>query len=138
VTDPDDPRDPRWCGLAWSEWHPLDGTAESGLVPPEAGLYRLRCRGRAELIYVGISDRLRSRLGGLRRARHRPLDYQGHSAAACVAAFEQRHEVVEVSWAPAGGTGRRELMGMEVDLIAACRARYGQSPACQFHGSPAE
>jgi hypothetical protein len=100
VTDPDDPRDPRWCGLAWSEWHPLDGTAESGLVPPEAGLYRLRCRGRAELIYVGISDR--------------------------------------VSWAPAGGTGRRELMGMEVDLIAACRARYGQSPACQFHGSPAE
>jgi hypothetical protein len=46
--------------------------------------------------------------------------------------------VVEVSWARAGDTGRRELMGMKVDLIAACRARYGQSPACQFHGSPAE
>jgi hypothetical protein len=28
---------------------------------------------------------------------------------------------------------RRELMGREVDLIAARRKRFG-SPACQFHG----
>jgi hypothetical protein len=29
---------------------------------------------------------------------------------------------------------RRELFGLEADLIAACRRLYGHSPACQFHG----
>jgi hypothetical protein len=33
---------------------------------------------------------------------------------------------------------RRALMGMEVDLIAACRTRFGASPACQFHGRALE
>ena len=90
------------------------------------------------MIYVGISDRLGSRLGGLRRARVRPPLYWGHSAAACVAGFEKQGEVVEVSWALPGGIDRRALMGLEVDLIASCRAWYGESPACQFHGGPLE
>jgi hypothetical protein len=123
-----DPLDPHWGGLAWSGWHGLDATAARGLIPREAGVYRLRCGGR--VIYVGISDRL----GGLRRARGRPPLYRGHSAAACVAGFESQDEVVEVSWALAGDIDRRALMGLEVDLIASCRARYGDSPACQFHG----
>jgi hypothetical protein len=29
-------------------------------------------------------------------------------------------------------------MGLEVDLIAACRVRFGDSPACQFHGRSLE
>lgn len=131
-----EPLDPHWGGLAWSGWHGLDATAARGLVPREAGVYRLRCGER--VIYVGISDRLSSRLGGLRRARGRPPLYRGHSAAACVAGFESQGEVVEVSWALAGDIDRRALMGLEVDLIASCRARYGDSPACQFHGVPLE
>jgi hypothetical protein len=42
-------------------------------------------------------------------------------------------KVVEVSWAVLEGLDRRALMGTEVDLIAACRMRFGESPACQFH-----
>jgi hypothetical protein len=84
------------------------------------------------LIYIGISDRLSSRLGGLRRARGRP-DKRGHYGAACVAAHEERGKVVEVSWVTASDLDRRELMGREADLIAAHRKWFG-SPACQFHG----
>ena len=126
-----DPHDLRWGGLTWSEWHQLD-SAEARPVPREAGLYRLRCRGEPELIYIGISARLSSRLGGLRRARGRP-DKRGHYAAACVAAHEKQGKIIEVSWATVGDIDRRELMGREVGLIAAHRKRFG-SPACQFHG----
>lgn len=138
MADNRDPQGPRWSGLEWSGWHRLDDTAAPGLVPREAGIYRLRCQGRPELIYVGISDELSRRLGGLRRARCNPPSYKGHSAAACVVAIERHVGAVEVSWALTGDMGRRELMGLEVDLIAACRARYGDSPACQFHGRPLE
>lgn len=136
--DSSDPRNPDWENLAWSPWQHLDATAEYGLVPREKGVYRLRCKGHAAYIYVGISDRLSSRLGGLRRARSRPPLYRGHSAAACVAGYEAQGKVVEVSWAVLEDLDRRALMGIEVDLIAACRRSWGESPACQFHGRPLE
>jgi hypothetical protein len=75
---------------------------------------------RAGFIYIGISARLSSRLGGLRRARRRQ-DKRGHYAAACVAAHEKNGKTVEVSWATVGDMDRRELIGHEVDLIAAHR-----------------
>jgi len=90
--------------------------------------------GRADLIYIGISDSLRSRLGGLRRAWHRP-DKKGHTAAACVASLERQGKFVEVSWRTVTDSDRRELMGPETDLIAAHRRLQG-NPACQFHGQP--
>jgi len=70
--DHGDPESPHWGGLAWSRWHQLDSTAERGLVPQKQGIYRLRCQGHPALIYVGISDRLSSRLGGcvVRAATH--------------------------------------------------------------------
>jgi hypothetical protein len=120
-----DPQSPDWENLAWSPWQHLDAAAEYGLVPRKQGVYRLRCRGHPTLIYVGISDRLSSRLGGLRRARSHPPQYRGHSAAACVAGHEAQGKVVEVSWAVLEGLDRRALMGIEVDLIAACRMRFG-------------
>ena len=136
--DHSDPQSPGWENLAWSPWQHLDATAEYGLVPRKQGVYRLRCKGHPALVYVGISDRLSSRLGGLRRARSRPPHYRGHSAAACVADHEAQGKVVEVSWAVLEDLDRRELMGIEVDLIAACRRRFRESPACQFHGGPLE
>jgi hypothetical protein len=48
-----DPQDLHWGGLAWSDWHLL-GSSEARAIPQEAGLYRLRCCGDPELIYVGI------------------------------------------------------------------------------------
>lgn len=133
VTDPvaNDFHNLRWEGLSWSDWRQLDDL-EAPPIPAEPGLYRLRCPGEAGLIYIGISDRLRSRLGGLRRARGRE-DKRGHYAAACVAAHEKLGKVVEVSWATVGNMDRRELMGREADLIAAHRKLFG-NPTCQFHG----
>jgi hypothetical protein len=55
-----------------------------------------------------------------------------------VAGHETAGEIVEVSWALTHALDRRALMGLEVDLIAACRAHFGESPACQFHGRPLE
>jgi hypothetical protein len=126
-----DPHGLRWENLSWSDWCQLDDP-EAPPVPAEPGLYRLRCLGEPGLIYIGISDRLRSRLGGLKHARGRE-DKHGHYAAACVAAHENLGKVVEVSWVTVGNMDRRELMGREVDLIAAHRKRFG-NPACQFHG----
>jgi hypothetical protein len=130
-SEQEDPHAPRWEGLIWSSWHQLD-SPEARAIPAGPGIYRLRCRGEPSLIYVGISDRLSSRLGGLRRARGRE-DKRGHYAAACVAAHEDQGKIVEVSWAAVGNLDRRELMDREVDLIAAHRKRFG-NPACQFHG----
>ncbi len=41
---------------------------------------------------------------------------------------------VELSWVVMDPLSRRELMGQEVDLIAAHRAAFGDSPTCQFAG----
>lgn len=68
-SDQGDPESPQWGGIAWSAWHELDDTAERGLVPRERGIYRLRCKGRPAWSMWGISDRLRSRLGGLPRTQ---------------------------------------------------------------------
>jgi hypothetical protein len=135
-----DPRGRRWGGLDWSEWYSLAKTGDgSGLVPREMGIYRVRRTGDPELIYVGISDTLRQRISGLR-------NNSGHSAADCVAAHRNPGHDIEVSWATVGQMyidgriseehERRELLGLEVDLIAACRWLFGHSPACQHHGSP--
>src|SRR5262249_38679769 len=127
-------QDPRWQNLEWTCWKQLDEAFRPrDSIPRAAGVYRLRASDCPGLIYIGISDRLRFRLGGLRRARHR-ADKKGHSAAACVAAYEEAGKIVFVSWATVGDMGRRDLMGLEVDLIAAHRRRFG-SPACQFHGT---
>jgi hypothetical protein len=129
----EDPQDPRWRGLEWTSWKQLDEAFRvRAAIPRAAGVYRLRASDCPGLIYIGISDRLSSRLGGLRRARYR-ADKKGHSAAACVAAHEAAGKIVSVSWATVGDMDRRDLMGLEVDLIAAHRQNSG-SPACQFHG----
>jgi hypothetical protein len=133
-THNDDPQDPCWGDLGWSDWYALEKTGDgSGLVPQVQGIYRLRCRRRPELIYVGMTERgLRSRIARLRRG-------VGHSAAACVAEHREAGNIVEVSWVTLPELDKRELMGLEVDLIAACRRRFqGRSPACQFHGAPIE
>jgi hypothetical protein len=137
-----DPRDPHWGGLDWSDWYTLDETGDGrGLVPVAIGIYRVRRAGSSEPIYIGISDDLRGRISQLRNG-------SGHYAAECVAAHRRLGHTIEVSWASSSQMNidqrlskkekRRELMGFEVDLIAASRRLFARSPACQFHGSPLE
>src|SRR4051812_18081801 len=62
-----------WEGLTWSEWHPLDAAtlARNAKAPDYPGLYRIRCRDRAGLIYIGETGvSIRSRLRQLQKAMH--------------------------------------------------------------------
>lgn len=132
----DDPRDLDWLGHEWQRWVDLDAAvAGRGGIPRVQGIYRVRCRGTRGLLYIGISGSLSARLRRLRRGMSDPHGV-GHYAGGCVASHAAGR-VVEVSWVelPLPKTDRRELMGIEVDLIAAYRAfTGGKSPPCQFAG----
>jgi hypothetical protein len=118
------PRGPYWQGYAWSEWSRI----EDARPPKQRGVYRVRS-GRAGLDYIGISDDLAMRVGILRRC------HQGRSGAhpAC-RCIREAPGFVRVS----RGTfdedevSRRELYGIEVELIAAYRAAIHESPHCQW------
>jgi len=127
-----DPRGERWQRIAWQPWLALkDAAATRGAIPAEQGIYRLRSRRGKGLLYIGISVRLTQRLHGLDRAIHRP-DHVGHYAGGCVALADR--EGIEVSWVVREGIDKRDLLGEEVDLIAAYRKVIGSSPRCQFAG----
>src|SRR5262249_7264188 len=63
---------PNWCGLLWTGVLPLPIRARSGrLIPPAAGVYRVRVVGRDELAYIGQTGRdLNERLRGLGSGLH--------------------------------------------------------------------
>lgn len=128
----DDPRRDRWAGVAWEPWVALEeAAAKRGGIPRKQGIYRLRSRRGKGLLYIGISVRLTQRLHGLERAIHRP-DHVGHYAGGCVA--RAAGSEVEVSWVVRDRISKRDLLGEEVDLIAAYRRTMGSSPRCQFAG----
>lgn len=128
----DDPRGVRWQGIAWEPWVDLDEAASTrGRIPPKQGIYRIRLRRGKGLLYIGISGRLAKRLQGLRRAIDEP-DHRGHYAGGCIA--RAGRSAVEVSWIVRDPVEKRDLMGEEVDLIAAYRRTMGPSPRCQFAG----
>ena len=100
-----------------------------GGIPRKQGIYRIRARRGTGLLYIGISVRLAGRLQGLERAIHRP-DHKGHYAGRCVS----RAQGVEISWVVLDDLDKRELMGRELDLVAAYRRVTNSSPRCQFAG----
>jgi hypothetical protein len=66
-------------------------------------------------------------------AAGRPAE-ASHIAGACVQAHVDQGWVIEVSWVATAEVGKRERLGLEVDLIAAYRRVMGESPTCQFAG----
>lgn len=118
------PQGPYWQGYAWEDWRRI----EDARPPRQRGIYRLHSRRRG-LDYIGISDSLASRIGILRRC------YQGargaHPACACV---RDAPGTVQISWVELDPkeVSRRELYGIEVELIAAYRAAMHESPHCQW------
>lgn len=118
-----DPRGSFWLGLPWSAWAPL---AESD-PQPHQGIYRVRS-GRAGLAYIGMSSNLASRVGTLRRSIGAG---RGHLHPAGVCIKRSSSGQIEVSWVELTQS-RREVYGIEVDLIAAYRAEVGESPHCQW------
>jgi hypothetical protein len=118
-----DPRGSFWYGLSWSTWAPF---AESN-PRRHQGIYRVRS-SRTGLAYIGMSGNLASRIGTLRRS----IEAGGghvHPAGACIKRSSSGR--IEVSWVELTES-RREVYGIEVDLIAAYRAEVGESPHCQW------
>lgn len=136
----------RWDGHAWSPWWLLDETfvaysRDERQAPNKAGIYRVRCRGREGLIYIGqsgVTHGIRARLRQLRIAMRsaapggRPSP--PHVAGACVRAHELRGCMVEVSWVALPDMPHRDRLGTECELIGAYRKAAGENPVCQFAG----
>ncbi len=136
-----DPHSSRWGGRSWSPWCALaDAIAPRAAVAPILpGIYRVRCSGRTELIYIGESGRsIRTRLRQLRRgmllAEAGARQNAPHVAAPCIHDHTARGWNVEVSWTSMLGIDKRERRGVEVDLIALYRRVTKASPTCQFAG----
>jgi len=126
----DDPLSHRWQRIEWTPWVSLHEAASTYRgIPRKQGIYRIRTRRGTSLLYIGISVRLAGRLQGLERAIHRP-DHKGHYAGRCVS----RARGVEISWIVLEELDKRQLMGREVDLVAAYRRVMKASPRCQFAG----
>lgn len=123
-----------WLGLGWQRWIELDkAVAGQRGIPRVQGIYRVRRRRARGLLYMGSSVNLSKRLRGLHRGLDDP-DGGHHYAAGCVASRAPDH-AVRVCWVELPDIDRRELMGREVDLIAAYRTSTGgKSPSCQFAG----
>jgi len=133
---------PSWEERPWSEWYLLDTAIAPGMAkaPNTAGLYRLRCRGRVGLIYIGeTGTSLRGRFRQLRKA----TEYAGqgkpagppHVAGNCVFKRESAGLAVEVSWVETPQLDSRDRKGVECELIAAYRKTMRTNPACQFAGT---
>lgn len=131
-----------WENHAWSEWSPLDTviTPRKAKAPDTAGLYRLRCKGRTGLIYIGETGAsLRKRFRQLRKATQNAADGKPpsppHIAGSCVLEHERAGLVVEVSWSETKDLRPRDRKGIECELIGSYRKRMGTNPACQFGGA---
>jgi len=118
-----DPQALDWCGHAWVAWQPV---TKAKLPPAVAeGLYRLRSRGQACLLYVGqgkLANRLVAHLEKCKRSGHR----QGAIFGAA-----DRLEccwVICTAWLP------HHRLELENDLIAAHMLAVGDVPAGQFLG----
>ena len=97
-----------WMGLSWTEFEKLK-TASS--LPADPGVYKLVDLANNELIYLGETDNLRSRLNQ-------------HKRKFLEAAFSY----VKLSL----DTLHYERLEMENDLIGYHYYMTGKSPACQF------
>lgn len=137
----------RWEGHLWSQWYTLGDAIASyaAKAPDSPGLYRIQCADQTGLIYIGQTGKsLRGRFRQLRKA----MEYasqgkysnQGrvggppHVAGGCVLKHALAGSPVEISWATCSGLDKREIMGIECELIAAFRKTQKRNPACQFSG----
>lgn len=140
----------RWEGHSWSPWWPLDETFlayshDERQAPNKAAIYRVQCRGRGGLIYIGqsgVTAGVRSRMRHLRIAMRYAAEGRAtrppHVAGACILAHELRGDVIEVSWVALPDMPHRDRLGTECELIAAYRKATGANPTCQFAGQLAD
>jgi hypothetical protein len=131
-----DPSGEFWQGYRWSSWEVL-ADARPPKVP---GIYRIMANRHRNLLYIGISSNLATRVSTLRRGVMTGRAVT-HPAAPCVGSYGPSN--IRISWVEiktdelsGDHEGRRELYGIEAELIASYRAALHESPLCQWSGEP--
>lgn len=108
-----------WYGLEWSRWFAIDEAPSENV----AGLYRIRRPAAPELLYIGESARIGTRLPAhrakARDSKHRQAILFGGD--------------VECSWAE-GPTRPHQREELEADLIGSHLLVVGTVPSAQFLG----
>ena len=136
-----------WEEHEWSQWYGLDSAIalRDAKAPEVPGLYRIRCANQEGLIYIGETGKsIRGRFRQLQKAmeyaeqgKYARLGKIGgppHVAGGCVWNHRRAGFDIEVSWFDGSAFERREIKGIECELIAAHRKTEHRSPACQFAG----
>ena len=136
-----------WEEHEWSQWYGLDSAIalRDAKAPEVPGLYRIRCANQEGLIYIGETGKsIRGRFRQLQKAmeyaeqgKYARLGKIGgppHVAGGCVWNHKRAGFDIEVSWLDGSAFDRREIKGIECELIAAHRKSEHRSPACQFAG----
>jgi hypothetical protein len=109
-----------WMNWAWSAWVPI---MEACRLATCMGLYRVRSKNQAVLVYVGqgnVALRLRTHRAKASRQGHRQGPYFAGDLAA--------------SWVALPDMPRLNLLEHENDLIAAHLLATGRAPTAQFLG----
>jgi hypothetical protein len=119
-----DVQDQNWCGYPWSVWVPVAEVVRS-LPSRASGLYRLRGRNQASLLYIGEGI-VRCRLAAHTARAKLPADTQGKIFSGV--SNRECSWVFNDSWPP------HQRLELENDLIAAHILSTGAVPAAQFLG----
>ena len=123
--------------LAWGPWLDLSSGDDRRSVSSAAGLYKVRTRGEPDLVYVGQTSSLRSRMQHLSVSYRDEMPYSDpHTAAPCLWVLRRKRSAeFEFSTCPLdGGTPIRKAF--ECVVISEHRERFGHSPIANFGRMP--
>ena len=124
-----------WLSLQWTDWVPFDG-GDFKLLPPSAGIYRVRVLGQNQLAYIGQTGRnLRERLSDLRRntlAKDMPFN-DPHTAAPSLWAWREAEGYEYECSAFTSDADAKHRQALECWLLWQYRLESGGSTLCN-HG----
>ena len=123
--------------LAWGTWLDLANIGHRRSVSSAAGLYKVRMRGAADLVYVGQTASLTSRMQHLSVCYRDEMPYNDpHTATPClwVLRTEQKAEFEFSTCSLAGDPAIRKAF--ECVEVSEHRERFGHSPFANFGRMP--
>lgn len=130
--------------LNWSSWRPLNGASSDPSIPHHVGgLYRIRTKDEAKLLYIGqtgsSSRGLRGRMGHLLGVFRDEMPYRApHTAGPALWAHRQSGVELEVSVCPLDSleSDTQGRKGLEALAISLYRQEHKASPGFNFGRMP--
>jgi predicted GIY-YIG superfamily endonuclease len=125
-----------WCGLDWTNWIPLTSDKKAlKELPNSSGVYRVRTKGREQLLYIGQTTGLRGRLSTL--ATHTFADLMPfndpHTAAQSLWILRMEEKMGFECSASSTSLTEDKRRGLEHMLLWKYHSEKGQSLLCS-HG----